>query len=69
MKYALKAIDYKANEVASISLQKRTTFRLGTRYDVPQLHLKNGKAIDIESGRMGEFVYRQLITWRSTHGV
>ena len=60
---------YTANEIASISLGKRTTFHLGTRYSVLQLHLKNGKTIDIEAGRMGEYVYKQLANWHTAHGV
>lgn len=68
LKYSLKTISYKANEIASISSERRYT-RLGRSYDVAKLQLKTDKTIKVEAGRMDAFVYRQLVNWHTTHSV
>lgn len=68
LKYALKTISYKANEVASISSERGYT-RLGRAYDIAKFHLKNGKTIKVEAGRMDAFVYRHLTNWHTIHRV
>lgn len=68
LKYALKTISYKANEIALIASERRYT-RLGRAYDIAKLQLKTGKTIKVEAGRLDAFVYRQLTNWHTTHRV